>query len=83
MGSNANTPLAKLLKLRAISQGTVAGKLELRQSTFSRIVRHGKASVRMAERVVNEVDPERQFITELHVLYPERYPDWDPAAVSA
>jgi hypothetical protein len=80
--SKATTPLAKALRYLGLTQEGVAARLGVRQGAFSKLVRRIPRPA-MAARVLNEVDPERRLLTELHLLFPERYPDWEPPVGAA
>src|SRR5260221_6551911 len=79
MGSNSKgtTPLAKALRHLGRTQESTAAALGVRQSSFSKLVRHVPRP-RTATRILDVIDPDRSLLTELHLLYPERYPDWAP-----
>ncbi len=73
----AETPLARGLRFLGISQTTLSGRLGVSQGRVSKLVRRvGRPA--MAKRLLDAVDPERKLLTELHLLYPERYQSWEP-----
>lgn len=68
------TPLRKLRKLRGLSTTVVAAAVELDQSTYSRIEASGATSRETAAKIADYFG--REWITELHILFPDRYPDF-------
>lgn len=66
------TPLRKLREQRGLTTTKVARDLEIDQGHYSRVERDGKCSREVAEKIVAYFG--REWITELHVLYPDRYP---------
>jgi putative transcriptional regulator len=68
------TPLRKLRKQRGLSTTEVGAAIGVDQSTYSRIETTGKTSAETAAKIVDYFG--RAFITELHVLYPDRFPDF-------
>lgn len=80
--SKGSTPLAKALRHLGRTQESVATALGMRQGAFSKLVRH-VARPKVAQRVLAVVDPERCLLTELHLLYPERFEDWEPPVSKA
>ena len=69
-----DTPLRKLRKQRGMSTTEVGAALGLDQSTYSRIETTGKTTPETAAKIAEYFG--REWITELHILYPERYPDF-------
>jgi transcriptional regulator with XRE-family HTH domain len=69
--ASATTPLRKLREERGLTTIKVARELSIDQGHYSRIERDGKCSKEVAEKIVDFFG--REWITELHVLYPERY----------
>lgn len=65
------TPLRKLREDRGLTTTLVARKIDIDQGHYSRIERDGKCSREVAQKIVEFFGQE--WITELHVLYPERY----------
>lgn len=68
------TPLRKLRKARGFSTTEVAKAVGLDQSTYSRIETSGATSREKAEAIADWFG--REWITELHILYPDRFPDF-------
>jgi putative transcriptional regulator len=68
------TPLRRLRKQRGLSTTEVGAAIGVDQSTYSRIETTGKTTPETAAKIVAYFGP--GFITELHVLYPDRYPDF-------
>lgn len=75
--SKAVTPLAKALRHLGRTQEATAAALGMRQGAFSKLVRRCPRPV-VAARVLDVVDPERRLLNELHLLFPERFPDYQP-----
>jgi hypothetical protein len=71
----SDTPLAKVLRSLGVTQDALAARLGLRQGSLSRLVRR-VSRPKHASRILDAIDPERQVLDELHLLYPERYPDF-------
>jgi transcriptional regulator with XRE-family HTH domain len=69
------TPLRKLRKQRGLSTTEVGAAIGVDQSTYSRIETTGKTTPERAAMIVAYFGGPG-FITELHVLYPERFPDF-------
>lgn len=69
--SLATTPLRKLREERGLTTIKVAREIQIDQGHYSRIERDGKCSREVAQKIVDFFG--REWITELHVLYPERY----------
>ena len=65
------SPLRKLREKRGLTTIKVARDIEIDQGHLSRIERDGKCSREVAEKIVAYFG--RNLISELHVLYPERY----------
>ena len=66
------TPLKRIRLERGITQATLADRIGIDQSHFSRIENdEAKASADVAAKIADEIG--REWITELHILYPERY----------
>ena len=80
MKSTADTPLGRALRHLGITQSDLALRLGIRDSSASRIVRHGQVSPLMAVRVLDAVDGLRYLIDERHLLYPKLAPfrEWKP-----
>lgn len=68
---SATTPLRKLREKRGLTTIKVAREVDIDQGHYSRIERDGKCSREVAQKIVEFFG--REWITELHVLYPERY----------
>ena len=75
--SPSQSPLAKVMRARGIRQAELAETMGTGQSNISAVVVRGTRSRRFAERVLDAVDHDRKVLNELHLLYPERYPDWE------
>lgn len=80
--SKAVTPLAKALRHLGRTQEATAAALGMRQGAFSKLVRRCPRPV-TAARVLDVVDPDRKLLNELMLLYPERYPSWEPPVSEA
>ena len=65
------SPLRQLRLARGLSAETVAQAIGCNGSTVLRMELRQVQSPSLAEKVVEYFG--REFITELHVLYPERY----------
>ena len=74
------TPLKRLRTKRGVSQEAVAGATGIDQSTISRIENGAPTTPENATKLVEYFG--REQITELHILYPERYPA-DPEQANA
>ena len=75
------TPLAKALIYLGVTQQRLGEALGLQQAAISKALRGCSPAV--AERIVGALGEsgERLGLDELHLIYPERYPDWTPGAV--
>jgi len=75
---NGQTPLARLLAARGLTQQALAKLVGCGQASVSRLVNGKTSDPALAYRVVDVLDPARQHFNELFLLYPERFPDWQP-----
>mgnify|MGYP000511679005 CR=1 FL=1 len=72
-----DSPLRKLRLKLDLTTTAVAAACEIDQSTYFNIERGAGTSRDTAERIAKYFDEEHNaFITELHILYPERYPNF-------
>ena len=76
------SPLNKVLRKAGLTQEQTAKYLRMRQPALSRIGR-GVCSRARAMRVLDRLDPARAVLTELHLLYPERYESWEPPRLAS
>ncbi|WP_175787567.1 helix-turn-helix domain-containing protein [Burkholderia anthina] len=75
------SPLRKLRLSLGMSQEYVCRQLGLRTSGLSRIERgEQEPRAELLERIANFFG---RAIDELHILYPERFPHWEPATAQA
>lgn len=83
MNTTADTPLSRALKHLNISQTALAHAMGKRESSISRMVRHGKISPAMAADLLDAMPALKTLIDERHVLYPDRepYASWKPPIV--
>lgn len=73
------TPLKRIRLEKGIKQIDLAGKVGIDQSHLSRIESgRERASPDVAAKLAEQIG--REWITELHILYPERYPSSQGAA---
>jgi transcriptional regulator with XRE-family HTH domain len=75
------TPLKKLRRQRGLTLQHVATAVGIDTGNLSRIERGSQRSPEMAERIVNWFG--RDAISELEILYPERYENKEPAGQGA
>lgn len=77
MSLKAETPLGKLLRAVGLTTTDVSSVIGLNTGNISRL-----------ENGINRPSPEtaeklsaffRGALTEIHLIYPERFPDWVPA----
>jgi len=73
MESKSATPLAQLFALKGITQERAAEVMNTGQGHVSKWVCHGVKTPAKAAQILDKFDPRRQYLTELHLLYPERY----------
>lgn len=74
---NFVSPLEKLRRRLRLSTTAVGAACGIDQSTYFRIEKGAGASREMAERIAQYFDDKHgAFLTELHILYPERYPNF-------
>ena len=71
--SEQRTPLKVLREARGLSQAAMAKKIKMEQSTYCRIEQGEGCSRKNAEKITKYFGG---LITELHVLYPARYPNY-------
>jgi transcriptional regulator with XRE-family HTH domain len=76
---SSNSPLGRVLLARGLTQADFAKVVGCSQSSVCRAV-SGRVNVALAAKVVDALDPGRAHFNELLLLYPERYPDWQPPA---
>jgi predicted XRE-type DNA-binding protein len=78
--SNSDTPLAKAMRWRDLSQTALAERIGCNQSMISRAVR-GHCSAALAARILDVIDRRRRWIEESHLLLcrklPGRYGKWE------
>lgn len=75
------TPLKRIRLERGITQVTIADSAGIDQSTFSRIENgEAQASADTAAKIADAIG--RKWISELHILYPDRYPAKQGAAAA-
>jgi transcriptional regulator with XRE-family HTH domain len=71
------TPLSRLRHAVGVTTTQVSVVIGLNTGNISRLENgHNRPSIETAEKLVQYFDG---AITELHLLYPERYPEWRPA----
>lgn len=75
---SAQTPLARLLLARGLTQHTLAKATGCSQASVSRLINGLTADAQTARRVCDYLDPPRAQFNELLLLYPERFRDWEP-----
>lgn len=71
--NDTKTPLRKLREARGLSQKKVAAEIDIDQAAYSRI-EAGEA--KPADTVAKIVKFFGSALTEAHVLFPDRYPDY-------
>lgn len=71
--SDNGTPLQQIREIRELSQADVADALSIDQSTYCRIEQGHGCSRANAEKIVKYFG---SVITEIHVMWPDRYPDF-------
>jgi transcriptional regulator with XRE-family HTH domain len=75
------TPLRILREKRGLTTTQVADAVGVNQGHYSRIENGQGGSPEMAARIAEYFG--REFITELHILYPERYASEPPKKARA
>lgn len=68
------TPLKRAREARKLTQMEVAAQIGISQSTYSRIENGGMTTRETAQAIVGFLGHE-SGLSELHVLYPDRFPD--------
>lgn len=68
------TPLKRAREARKLTQTDVAEQIGISQSTYSRIEGGGKTARETAQAIVAFFG-QQSGLSELHVLYPERFPE--------